>query len=451
MKKQTTKVQPHNPEAEMTVIGSILLDSSYLSKVLSIIKPTDFYETKHTNIFKAMISMEKFGIEITLVTLSEHLLKFGNLEMVGGPPYLQDLMEATPTPTVAVSHAKVIREKARLRTLIAISTQLNMEAYGERVDVQKLIERAGSLIDDIRAEYGSTDKDWTVLKDSLLPTFNEIERLNEATGEVEESSYIPTGFRDLDDKIIGLFKSELIILGARPSQGKTSLGLNIGIDVAMRGHPVAAFSIETATQKATERILCTEAKVDSHDIHKRQLPDDDWPRIVNAVGRLTDLPFYIYDSSKLSLQEFKSRSKAAVRDKGIELIIIDYLTRMRIDGVRDPRIMYSEIAEGIKSTAKDLNIPILCLSQLSRAVESRKPPRPILSDLKETGNIEQEADVVLLLYNPGAYAKVVDEYGLEDKTVEIIVGKNRNGPTGIVKAVFEKKYTRFHDIERVLG
>lgn len=445
------KLPPHSDEAEKSVLGSVLFDNDALGKIVNLVKPEDFFQPANRKIMTRMLYMFDRNERIDLVTLSDALLKSGDLEIIGGPPYLMDLMEVTPTATAIVSHARIVKEKSILRRLIAVTTMINLEAYGERVEVENLLSAASKVFDEIQVETASQDKLWEKLGDSLPGVFSEIEVLcdPDVGDEQKRGHAIPTGFGDLDDLIIGLFDSDLIILAARPSMGKTSFGFGLGANIAKKGLPVAVFSIETARNSAVLRFLCSEAKVDSHSIRSGNLDNSSWPKLTNGVGVLAEIPLYICDCPGITLDRLRIEAKLMVKKHGIRLIVIDYLQLINVSGKRRGRVEeVSEISRGLKTLQRELGIPVVVLSQLNRDVESRKPPRPMPSDLRGSGAIEQDADMVIMLYRHSHYVKKMEQYGGEDLSTEIIIAKNRNGKTGTVKMVFLKKYTRFEDVGR---
>lgn len=441
---------PHNVEAERSVIGAVLFDNDALMKISGIITPQDFYEEKHQKIFNVMLGMSKFGMIIDLVTLSEKLLQTGNLEIIGGPPYLMDLMEI-PTATAIIFHAKIIKEKSILRKLIAISTQINLEAYGEQVEVEKLLTSAEKNLYDVRESIGKNESDWEKLGDTIPGLCEDIQAICDPSENIKEriGHPIPTGFLSLDEIIIGLSVPDMVVLAARPSMGKTAFALAVARNIAISGIPVAFFSIETQRKPIALRILCAETMIDSHLIRSGNLDRPGWEKLYNGVSVLNDIPLYICDCPNLTLQDLRFEAKKIVKEQGVKVIIIDYLQLMKIPGMRGKRTEeVSELSAGIKAIGRDLGVCTMPLSQLSRKVEERKPPRPILSDLRESGAIEQDADIVIFLYRHGYYVKKVTEFGGEDLTTEIIVSKNRNGRTGTAKMIFIPKYTRFEERER---
>lgn len=439
------RLPPHNVDAERSVLGAILFDPDALMKISGIIEYQDFYEPKHQKIFNVMLGMVNFNIPIGLVTLAEKLLQSRDLEMIGGPPYLMDLTEITPTATAIVFHAKIVKEKSTLRKLIAISTQINLEAYGERVEVEKLLRNAQELMGDI--EVRDNNKGFVSIADLAPEGFQAVEKIYESKGAL---TGIPTGFTEIDEMTSGLQKSDLVIVAARPSMGKTSFCLNIATHLAIKENvPVAIFSLETSSEQLILRMLCSQAHVNAHDLKRGFLKDSDWPKLTTAAGGLAQAPIYINDTPGMNVFEMRSEARQlAKKEKNLGLIIVDYLQLMQGKGKRENRQQeISEISRSLKALAREIKVPLIALSQLSRAVESRKPPRPILSDLRESGAIEQDADVVMFIYRPNVYVKKVNEFDEKDKTAEIIISKQRNGPTGTKKLIFNDEYTRFEERE----
>jgi replicative DNA helicase len=417
-------------------------------KITNIIEFGDFYEPKHQKIYKVMWGMSQMREPIELVTLSEKLLVTGNLEKIGGPPYLMDLMESTPTATTIVHHARIIKDKSNLRKLIAISTQVNLEAYGERVEIDNLLNLAEKIFYDIRGDLQKNEPDWEKLGDTFPGVCEDIQLICEPSENVKERTGhpIPTGFPSLDEMILGLSESDMVVLAGRPSMGKTAFSLAIARNIAISGIPVAFFSIETSRRQAVRRILCTEAKIDSHLIRSGNLGSPEWERLYNGISVLGDIPLYLCDCPNLTLHDLRFKAKMIVKEQGVKIIIIDYLQLMKIPGMRGKRTEeVSELSKGVKAIGRELKVCMMPLSQLSREVEKRKPPRPILSDLRESGAIEQDADIVIFLYRHAYYVKKVTEYGGEDLTTEVIIAKHRNGRIGTVKMIFIPKYTRFEE------
>jgi replicative DNA helicase len=447
------KLPPHSIDAEKSILGAVLLDNDSINKAIQVITYQDFYETKHQKIFKAMTEMSGEGEGIDLVTLSENLLQSGDLEIIGGPPYLMDLMEATPTATTIIHHSKIVKNKATLRRLIAIGTQLNLESYGERVDAENILNRTEELIYDLREGMGGEQDKIVKLGDALPPFFEEIKAIcGESDDNLEPSYIIPTGYIDLDEMIVGVSESQMIVLAGRPSMGKTALALGVMLNITSRGIPSALFSIETSGNKCVERLVCTESKVDSQHLRSGKVSQNEWKRLFGTMKPFSNLPLYIYDCPKLTLSDFRFKVKTLVREFGIKLVGVDYLQLMGVKGNnRGSRAEeVSTISRGVKSVLREFGVAGIIISQLSREVEKRKPPRPILSDLKESGSIEQDADMVWMLYRHAYYDKMIDThgYGGEDRTTELIINKHRNGKTGTIKLAFQKEFTRFENISR---
>ncbi len=441
------KLPPHNSLAERSILGAILFDNEALLKIADNIKIQDFYDPKHQKIFKVMLGMSQMGEPIDLVTLSEKLLVTGNLEMIGGPPYLMGIMDSTPTATMIIHHAKIVKEKAHLRKLIAISTQINLEAYGEQVEVKELLSQAEKHLDGIREEISKKEIGWERLGDTLTGVCEDIQAICEPS-ETTNKTIIPTGFNALDEMIVGLSLSDMVIIAGRPSMGKTAFSFKLAQNIAISGVPVAVFSVETARKQAALRFLCAEARVDSHLIRSGNLGDSEWDNLYKGVSVLDGIPLYICDCPDLTLQNLRFKIKMVIKNHGVKVVIIDYLQLMKAPGRMGNRAeAVSELSAGIKAIGREFNVCMIPLSQLSRKVEERKPPRPMLSDLRESGAIEQDADVVIFLYRHAYYQKKVIEFGGEDLTTEVIVAKNRNGRTGTVKIIFIPKFTRFEDIE----
>jgi replicative DNA helicase len=438
------KLPPHSDSAEKSILGAILLDNDALNKIVSIIESIDFYSSAHQTIYARMLKLSDKNERIDLITLSEALLKSGDLEMIGGPPYLMDVMESTPTSETIIHHARIVKEKSTLRKLIAISYQLNIDAFGERVEVKDLLSRAEELLMEI--SENEVESGFSSLADLVPNGFEAVEEIYKREGAL---TGIPTGFSDIDEMTSGLQKSDLIIVAGRPSQGKTSLALNISTHLAIKEKvPVAIFSLETSKEQLIQRMLCSEARVNSHALKGGFLDDKDWPKLTRAAGSLAQAPIYIDDTPGMTVMEMRAKARQLVKkDKNMGLIVVDYLQLMQGRGKKENRQQeISEISRSLKCLARELNIPLLALSQLSRAVENRRPPRPILSDLRESGAIEQDADVVMFIYRPSVYEKSTDGFGGEDLTAEIIISKQRNGPVGTAKLIFNKQHTRFSDI-----
>jgi len=438
------RVPPHNLEAEASVLGSALVDNEAIDRVEGLITPDVFYKEAHRKIWRAMEALRARGEPVDLVTLAEELKKNGELEEVGGHTYLVGLSEATPTAAYAEHYARIVAEKAVLRRLIAAAGEVMRLAYDEAGSVEEIVDQAGKLILDV-ATHGPRH-DFLGMRELVTEAHERITRLRE-DGSVGD--LLPTGFADLDRMIGGLGPGSLNIIAARPSMGKTAFALTIAQNVALRdATPVAIFSLEMPALDLVLRMLSSEARVDMNRIRQAQLSDRDYERLVNAAGRIYDAPIFIDDTPGLTLMELRARARRLAAHHKVGLIIIDYMQLMsggqsnRNGENRQQEI--AAISRGLKSLARELEVPVVALSQLSRAVESRPNKRPMLSDLRESGSIEQDADLVLFIYRDDYYNEHSEKAGI----AEIIIGKQRNGPVGTVELQFHAAHVRFNDLAR---
>lgn len=388
-----------------------------------------------------MLDMFDNNAVIDLVTLTEEIQKNGDVESIGGTKYLMDLMEFTPTATIIVHHAKIIKEKSTLRKLIAISTQINIEGHQEKTDAKELLLKTESLLSELTEKEIKSDFQST--QDLIPDCFKMVEHIYEQKGAL---TGLTTGFSDIDELTSGLQKSDMVVIAARPSVGKTSFGLNMACNIAIKQNiPVAIFSIETSKQQLTLRMLCSEARVSSHALKRGYLKETDWPKLTLAAGSLAQAPIYIDDTAGISPMEMRAKLKQLIaKQPNLGLVVIDYLQLMS-SGIkkenRQQEITY--ISSSAKAMAREFDVPFIAICQLNRSVEKRSPPIPMLSDLRESGSIEQDSDVVAFLYRK--------DYGKQDQdnktsVTEFIIGKQRNGPTGKVKLVFNKAFTRFEEM-----
>ena len=445
----TYKVPPQNIEAEQSVLGAILIENTALYKAIEIIGIDDFYKEAHKKIFLSMIELNEKNEAIDLVTLTEYLRKKNELDSVGGATYLSLLANTVPTAANIKYHSKIIYEKALLRNLINTATEIVSYGYENSRDIEELLDYAENAI--FRISEKKIRPSFSAIKDIIKDSFETIERLSE---KKERITGIPTGFYDLDMLTSGFQPSDLIIVAGRPSMGKTALCLCIAQHAGIeKGQPVAIFSLEMAKEQLVIRMLCAEARVDSHKLRSGFLAKSDWPRLTTAAGRLSEAPIFIDDSPGTSVLEMKAKARRLKAEHGLSLIVVDYLQLMSGRGERrrggpDTREQeISEISRSLKALAKELSVPVIALSQLNRAVESRQDKRPLLSDLRESGAIEQDADVILFIYREEVYKQTEENKGV----AEIIIGKQRNGPVGIVKMAFIDKYTRFENLEKMHG
>jgi replicative DNA helicase len=416
-----------------------MLDNEALAKALGILKATDFYQASHRKIFDTMTELFEKNEVIDLITLSQELQRREELENIGGEAYLMALLESIPTAAHVSTHAKIVKEKGLLRRLINVANQITTEGYEDKEEADQLLDRAQQLLFEVAEQRVSPG--FSSMKELVKDSFKLVEELYEKKMPIVG---IPTGFSLFDEMTSGLHKSDLIIIAARPSMGKTSLALNIATHVAIKERiPVAIFSLETSKEQLVLRMLCSEARVDYHRVRTGYLGSKDWPNLTRATGSLAEAPIFIDDSPGISVLELRAKARMIKKEHDIGLIVVDYLQLMRGRGKTENRQQeISEISRSLKALARELNVPVIALSQLSRAVESRNPPRPILADLRESGAIEQDADLVAFIYRPEAYRHIQLKEG-EEGTAEIIIGKQRNGPIGTVKLAFLKQYTRF--------
>lgn len=434
---------PYAPEAEVSVLGGMLIDNDAVAKAVELVDDSMFYREANRRIFRTMSRLFQQGAAVDPVTLSEELSKADELEAVGGLDYLSELLDAVPTSANVEYHARIVRDRALLRRLIEASSQIIRDAYesGEKT-VDEVLDQAENRIFQVAQSHDREGFVW--IKKLLYGAFEKIEQLQEAKGGI---TGVPTGFYDLDQKTGGFQKGDMVIIAARPSMGKTALTVNMSLHAAISHQvPVAVFSLEMSREQLVQRMLCSEGLVDLSRLLRGRLEDDDYVRLAQAAGHLNAAPIWIDDTGGLSLLEMRAKArrlKADVPELG--LIMLDYLQLMSGGKNKESRQQeVSEISRGLKSLSKELGVPILALSQLSRAPEQRTDHRPQLSDLRESGSLEQDADMVMFLYRPEYYLPDLEaqEQGLVGRA-ELIIGKQRNGPTGTVELFFRKEFTRF--------
>jgi len=434
---------PYAPEAEVAVLGGMLIDGDAVPKAVEIVDDSMFYREAHRRIFRAMARLFQRGQVVDPITVGEELKKNDELEQVGGMAYLAELLDAVPTAANIEYHARIVRERAVLRRLIDAASQIIRDAYetGEKT-VEQVLDEAEQRIFQVAQTHDREGFVW--IKKILYDAFERIEAIQSAAGGV---TGVPTGFPDLDDMTGGFQKGDLIILAARPSMGKTAFVTGVALHAAIVHQvPVAVFSLEMSREQIVQRMLCSEALVDLGRLLRGRLTDDDYVRLAQAAGHLNSAPIWIDDSGALSVLEMRAKARRLKADQPeLGLIIVDYIQLMHATGRAENRQQeVSEISRGLKALAKELSVPILALSQLSRAPEQRADHRPQLSDLRESGSLEQDADLVMFLYRPEYYVTPLEaqEKGLEGRA-ELIIGKQRNGPTGIIELYFRKECTRF--------
>ncbi len=447
------KLPPQNIEAEQMVLGAILLENDAINKVVEILSPGDFYKDAHRIIFTVMLEMFESGEAIDLVTLPDIIRRKGGLEAVGGASYLAFLVNLVPTAANIKNHARIVKDKSIRRKLINSATNIITQSYGESPENQstdELLDKSEKAIFDI-AQIKTSDS-FVSMRSIVGASFSIIEKLYERK---ENITGLPTGFVDIDDKLDGLHPADLVIIAGRPSMGKTAFAMNIAAYAAIeKQKTVGIFSLEMSKEQLVIRMLGSEARVDAHKLRTGKLHDRDWAPLSHAAARIADAPIHIDDTAAISALELRAKSRRLKADQGLDLIIVDYLQLMRGDGdSREQEI--SAISRSLKALAKELNIPVVALSQLNRAVETRpgKEKRPMLADLRESGAIEQDADVVLFVYRDEVYNKCGCEPDREclcgrRGAAEIIIGKQRNGPIGRVDLTFLNRFTRFENAER---
>lgn len=439
------RIPPHNHEAEQAVIGSVLIDKNAIDKIADIVRPEDFYEDLHRIIFEAILELYERSTPVDLLSLANRLEENGSLEKIGGRSYLTSLTNVVPTSSNVVHYANTVQRKATLRRLIEASSDIASYGYKEDEDTDILLDKAEQSLFRVSQKY--LKNRFISIKSILPQVFDRIDELHRQSGKLRG---VPTGFGDLDLLLAGLQKSDLVVLAARPSVGKTTFALDIGRQVAIQSRvPVGIFSLEMSKDQLIDRMLCAQAGVDSWKMRTGRLTDDDdFSAIGNAMGILSETPLFIDDSGTTSVMEIRTKARRLQSEQGLGLLIIDYL--QLIEGrskTQDNRVQeVSEITRQLKGLARELNVPILVLSQLNRAVEQRDPPIPKLSDLRESGSIEQDADVVMFIYREGLYKKDVDPQ--RKNITEIQVAKHRNGPVGKVELFFDEARVTFKNLER---
>jgi replicative DNA helicase len=436
------RTPPFSVEAEMSVLGGMLIDADAVVRAIEILDETMFFREGHRRLFRAMIRLWEVGGGIEPVTLAEALRNAGDYDVVGGAPYIAQLWDYVPTAANLEYHAKIVREKALLRRLIEVSTGIIQDTYANQGEVDRLLDEAEQRIFQIAQSHDRKGFVW--IKELLWPAMEQIEILSQSGSAI---TGVPTGFHDLDEKTAGFQKGDLIIVAARPSMGKTAFVLNVAQHAAISAHQaVAVFSLEMSKEALVQRLLTSEARVDAGRVRTGRLRDDDYPRLAQAAGLLNTAPIYIDDTPAISILEMRAKARRLKADRpDLAVLVVDYLQLMQANSRTENRQQeVSEISRGLKALAKELNIPVVALSQLSRAVESRPDKRPMMSDLRESGAIEQDADVIMFLFRPEYYFGPVDKDGnsLEGRA-ELIIGKQRNGATGTVSLMFHKEFTRF--------
>ena len=437
------KVPPQNLDAEQSVLGGIMLDNQALNSALEILDADDFYSEAHRKIFSAIIELYNKSEPCDIITLSNILKNRTQLDQAGGISYLSALSDSVPSAANISHYAKIVKEKSILRKLIGTATEILHKSYTSSSDIDTVLDEAEHAIFEI--SENKIRPTFSPFKDLIKDSVKTIEKLYERK---ELVTGVPTGFEKLDDITSGLQKSDLVIIAGRPSMGKTALAMNIAQYAALEaGIPVAIFSLEMSKEQLALRMLSSEARVDSQRIRRGFLGEADWPKLITAAGRLSEALIFIDDSPAISALEMKAKARRLKSEVNLGLIILDYLQLMRGGGYKDSREQeISEISRSLKTLAKELNVPVIALSQLNRKLEDRTNKRPQMADLRDSGAIEQDADLIAFIYRDEVYDK--SEENPEKGMAEIIVGKQRNGPTGMVKLAFQDKFARFENLAR---
>lgn len=430
------RIPPQNTEAEQSVLGSMLLDREVIPVVTENLGSEDFYREDHKEIYESIVDLFEKAEPVDLITVSDQLKSRGSLDSIGGLEYLSNIASAVPTTANIKYYLQIVKEKSILRKLITASTDIINISYEAKDEIAYILDKAEQNIFSILQHRDA--KGFVHIKDVLLDTFN---RLEELYNQNDVITGIPTGFPDIDFKTAGLQNSDLILVAARPSMGKTSFALNIAQYAGIHAHiPVALFSLEMSREQLVSRMLCSEAMVDSHKIRTGNLDEEDWQKLGQALGPLSEAPIYIDDTAGATVMDIRAKARRMKLEKNIGLIVIDYLQLMQGRDKRESRQQeISEISRSLKVLAKELKVPVVALSQLSRAPETRQDHRPVLSDLRESGAIEQDADIVMFLYRDDYY----NEDSERKNIVEVNFAKHRNGSTGSVELVWVAQYTKF--------
>ncbi|MCL6612565.1 MAG: replicative DNA helicase [Peptococcaceae bacterium] len=440
----TDKVPPQNIDAEQAVLGALFLDREALYRVSRFLRPEDFYMEGHRLIYKAFLDLDEAGVPPDLVTVTDKLRQQDNLEKVGGATYVASLAGMAPTAANAEHHARIVEEKSLLRGIISIANRIAGMGYEGGDDAERLIDEAERMLLELGVRRSSSV--FSPMDRVLVEIFRLVEERFRNKGKI---SGVLTGFVDLDRLCCGLQPGDLIIVAGRPAMGKTSFGMTVAHQAALNSKvPTAVFSLEMSKAQLVQRVLCAEAMVDMQKVRSGNLSELDWNKLSEAAARLAGIPLYIDDSPGLSVRQVRAKARRLKAEKGLGLVVIDYLQLMQGSSRAENRQQeIADISRSLKALAKDLDVPVIALAQLSRSVEQRDKKRPIMSDLRESGSLEQDADVVMFIYREEYYKADTEKRGI----AEIIVAKQRNGPTGTVELAFLKEYTRFMNLARESG
>ena len=437
MAGEIEKIPPHDDEAEQAVLGSMLTDKEAVVGAIEVLKSRDFYRNDNSIIYDAILNIYGKGEPVDIITLKDELTSMGKLDSVGGLEYLASLPDKVPTTANADKYVKIVEEKSLLRELIKTANELVQIGYSQNEEIETIMDSAEKKIFDIMQR--KSQKGYESIKDILVDSFTELQELY---NKKQHITGVATGFIDLDNKTAGFHKSDLILIAARPAMGKTAFALNIATNAAINSNtPVAVFSLEMSKEQCANRILCSQAMVDSSKVQKGDISDDEWTKLAMASGELSESAgIYIDDSSGITVAEIRAKCRKLKIEKDIGLVVIDYLQLISGSGKSNSREQeIAEISRSLKILAKEINVPVVALSQLSRAPEGRTDHRPMLQDLRESGSIEQDADMVMFIYRDDYYNPQAEQTNI----AEIIIAKNRSGPVGTVNLLWMPSYTKF--------
>ena len=431
---------PSSLEAERSILGAILLDNAVCNQAIELLRREDFFLDSHRRIFDKMISLTERLMPIDLITLSDELRRAGEFEQIGGATYIASLIDGVPRTDTIEPYAKLVKQKSMLRKLISASQQIVSLAFEEEDDADVIIDKAEHMIFEIAEDR--VRQGFQYIGDVAHRRLEQIEQM---AGRPEMITGVPTGFTDFDRMTSGLQRQELVVIAARPSMGKTALALNVAQYAAKNANVVGIFSLEMSAEQLVSRLLCSEARVDAHRLRTGYLNREEWARLADALRRLCETKVFIDDSAAVSVMEMRAKCRRLKAEHGLDMLIVDYLQLMAGRGRIESRQQeVSQISRDLKGLAKELDIPVVALSQLSRAPEQRSEHKPQLSDLRESGAIEQDSDVVCFIYREELYNPTDENQGM----AELIIGKQRNGPTGVVQLAFLKEFTRFENMWR---
>jgi len=435
------RVPPHNIEAEQSVLGSMIMDKNAIAEVTEVLKGEEFYKESHNLLFNTILELYNDDEPVDMITLVELLRSRDQLEAIGGVSYISNLVTSVPSTANVKYYAKIVEEKHTLRRLILTSDSIMNQCYEQQDDVELILGSAEKGIFDISQR--KSNQDFEHVSNIIVRSFDEFERLSKNKGQIRG---VPTGFTDLDSKTSGFKKGELVLVAARPAMGKTAFSLNIAMYPALRaGKSVAIFELEMSKEQLVYRLLSAEANIELGNLLRGELNDDDWVRLAKAAGPMANAKMYIDDTPGISINELRSKCRRLKIEKGLDLIVIDYLQLMTGNGKVESRQQeVAEISRSLKAIAKELEAPVIACAQLSRAPEMRADHRPILSDLRESGSIEQDADIVMFLYRDEYYNQDTDKKNIG----EVIIAKQRNGPTGTTELAWLGQYTKFGNLDR---